>query len=124
MKILIDMNLSPNWAKVLNEAGIDAMHWSQLGPANTPDPAIMAYAAANGFVVLTNDLDFGIALAIANTEKPSVVQIRGDDLRPASIANQVVPALRQMRTELEDGALLTIDSRRTRLRLLPLRRKE
>jgi len=124
MKILIDMNLSPNWAKVLNEAGIDAMHWSQLGPANTPDPAIMAYAAANGFVILTNDLDFGIALAIANKEKPSVVQIRGEDLRPASIANQVVPALRQMRTELEDGALLTIDSKRMRLRLLPLRRKE
>jgi predicted nuclease of predicted toxin-antitoxin system len=124
MKILIDMNLSPNWATVLNEAGIDAMHWSQLGPANTPDPAIMAYAAANGFVILTNDLDFGIALAIANKEKPSVVQIRGEDLRPASIANQVVPALRQMRTELEHGALLTIDSRRTRLRLLPLRRKE
>ncbi len=124
MKILIDMNLSPNWAKVLNEAGIDATHWSQLGPANTTDPAIMAYAAANGFVILTNDLDFGIALAIANKEKPSVVQIRGEDLRPASIANQVVPALRQMQTELEDGALLTIDSKRTRLRLLPLRRKE
>ena len=124
MKILIDMNLSPNWAKVLNEAGIDATHWSRLGPANTPDPAIMAYAAANGFVILTNDLDFGIALAIANKEKPSVVQIRGEDLRPASIANQVVPALHQMRTELEDGALLTIDSKRTRLRLLPLRRKE
>ena len=124
MKILIDMNLSPRWAKVLNEAGIDAMHWSELGPANTPDPAIMAYAAANGFVILTNDLDFGIALAIANTEKPSVVQIRGEDLRPASIANQVIPALRQMQTELEQGALLTIDSRRTRLRLLPLRRKE
>lgn len=124
MKILIDMNLSPNWAKVLNEAGIDATHWSQLGPAKSPDPAIMAYAAANGFVILTNDLDFGIALAIANKEKPSVVQIRGEDLRPASIANQVVPALRQMRTELEDGALLTIDSKRTRLRLLPLRRKE
>jgi len=124
MKILIDMNLSPNWAKVLNEAGIDATHWSQLGSANTPDPAIMAYAAANGFVILTNDLNFGIALAIANKEKPSVVQIRGQDLRPASIANQVVPALRQMRTELEDGALLTIDSKRARLRLLPLRRKE
>jgi predicted nuclease of predicted toxin-antitoxin system len=124
MRILIDMNLSPRWAEVLNEAGIDAMHWSELGPANTPDPAIMAYAAANGFVILTNDLDFGIALAIANIEKPSVVQIRGEDLRPASIANQVIPALRQMQTELEQGALLTIDSRRTRLRLLPLRRKE
>lgn len=124
MKILIDMNLSPNWAGVLNDAGIDAIHWSQIGPATTPDPAIMAYAADNGFVILTNDLDFGIALAIANTEKPSVVQIRGEDLRPASIASKVVSALHQMRTELEAGALLTIDPKRTRLRILLLRKKQ
>jgi hypothetical protein len=37
---------------------------------------------------------------------------------------QVALALRQMRAELEEGALLTIDPKRTRLRLLPLRKKE
>ncbi|HEY6846259.1 MAG TPA: DUF5615 family PIN-like protein [Terracidiphilus sp.] len=124
MKILIDMNLSPSWARVLNEAGIEAIHWSEIGLATTPDPAIMAYAAANGFVILTNDLDFGIALAIADREKPSVAQIRGEDLRPGSIGTHVVLALRQMRVELEAGALLTIDPKRTRLRLLPLRKRE
>jgi len=124
MKILIDMNLSPNWATVLREASIEAVHWSQVGRATTPDPAIMAYAAANGFVILTNDLDFGIALAIADGEKPSVVQIRGEDLRPVSIGSHVVQALRQMQVELEAGALLTIDPKRTRLRLLPLRKRE
>jgi predicted nuclease of predicted toxin-antitoxin system len=124
MKVLIDMNLSPSWARVLNEAGYEATHWSEIGPANAPDPAIMAYAAASGFVILTSDLDFGIALAITNTETPSVVQIRSEDLRPASIAMQVALALRQMRAELEEGALLTIDPKRTRLRLLPLRKKE
>jgi predicted nuclease of predicted toxin-antitoxin system len=124
MKILIDMNLSPSWAKMLNEAGIVAVHWAEVGPANTPDPAIMVYAAVHGFAILTNDLDFGVALATANKEKPSVVQIRGDDLRPASIGNQVVLALRQMQTQLEDGALVTVDSKRARLRLLPLRKSE
>jgi predicted nuclease of predicted toxin-antitoxin system len=123
VKILIDMNLSPRWATVLKDTGLEAIHWSEIGPASAPDPAIMAYAADNGFVILTNDLDFGIALAIANTEKPSIVQIRGEDLRPTSIANRVVPALRQMQTELEAGALLTIDPKRTRLRILPLRKQ-
>ena len=70
-------------------------------------PGHHGIAAASGYVILTNDLDFGIALAIANTEKPSVVQIRSEDLRPASIANQVLIALRQMQLELEEGALLT-----------------
>jgi len=124
MKILIDMNLSPSWARVLADGDIQAVHWSEVGSATTPDPDIMAYAVAGGFVILTNDLDFGIALATSDREKPSVVQIRGEDLRPASIGAHVVLALRQMQVELEAGALLTIDSKRTRVRLLPLRKKE
>jgi len=124
MKILIDMNLSPSWTKTLMEAGIEAVHWSEVGPATTPDPAIMAYAATHRAVILTNDLDFGIALATTNEERPSVVQIRGEDLRPRAIGNHVVLALLQMQLELEAGALLTIDPRRTRLRFLPLRNKE
>ncbi len=124
MKILIDMNLSPNWAGFLKGAGVEALHWSQVGLAYAPDSALMTWATEHEFIVLTNDLDFGIALATANTEKPSVVQIRGDDLRPASIGNQVVQALRQMQAELEEGALITIDPKRTRLRLLPLRKNK
>jgi predicted nuclease of predicted toxin-antitoxin system len=124
MKILIDMNLSPNWAGFLKGAGVEALHWSEVGLAYAPDSALMSWAAEHGFIVLTNDLDFGIALAMANTEKPSVVQIRGDDLRPASIGNQVMLALRQLQAELEEGALVTIDPKRTRLRLLPLRKNK
>jgi predicted nuclease of predicted toxin-antitoxin system len=124
MKILIDMNLSPIWRKTLEKAGIDSVHWSELGPAATPDPAIIAFATANGLTILTNDLDFGAALATANRDKPSVVQIRGNDLRPSSIGRQVCQALKQMNAELEMGALLTIEPRRTRLRLLPLRNRQ
>jgi predicted nuclease of predicted toxin-antitoxin system len=124
MKILIDMNLSPNWAGFLKSAGFEALHWSEVGLAYAPDSALISWAAEHGFIVLTNDLDFGIALAMANTEKPSVVQIRGDDLRPVSIGNQVMLALRQLQAELEEGALVTIDPKRTRLRLLPLRKNK
>jgi predicted nuclease of predicted toxin-antitoxin system len=31
MKILIDMNLSPAWVSVLEEAGHTASHWKQKG---------------------------------------------------------------------------------------------
>jgi predicted nuclease of predicted toxin-antitoxin system len=37
MKLLVDMNLSPRWLKLLSEAGIEAAHWSALGRANAPD---------------------------------------------------------------------------------------
>lgn len=120
MKLLVDMNLSPRWVGILVTSGIEAAHWSTLGANNAPDSEIMAYARANGYVVLTHDLDFGAILAATHGEKPSVVQIRAEDVSPDVIGKQVIGALRQMASELEDGALLTIDPNRTRLRLLPL----
>ena len=85
-----------------------------------PDSEIMAYASANGYVVLTHDLDFSAILATTHGEKPSVVQIRADDVSLEAIGKQVVDALLQMTSELKEGALVTVDPNRTRLRLLPL----
>jgi predicted nuclease of predicted toxin-antitoxin system len=115
------MNLSPRWIDVLADAGIEAAHWSTLGADNAPDSQIMSYAHANDYVVLTHDLDFSAILAATHGEKPSVVQIRADDVSPDVIGKHVIIALRQMASELEEGALLTVDPNRTRLRVLPLR---
>lgn len=120
MKLLVDMNLSPRWVGLLAAAGIEAAHWSTLGATNAPDSEIMAYASANDYVVLTHDLDFGAILAATHGEKPSVVQIRAEDVSPDVIGKPVIAALRQMASELADGALLTVDPDRTRLRVLPL----
>ncbi|WP_072293772.1 DUF5615 family PIN-like protein [Nitrosovibrio sp. Nv17] len=120
MKLLVDMNLSPRWIGVLADAGIEVAHWSTLGANDAADSEIMAYANSHDYVVLTHDLDFGAILAATQGEKPSVVQIRAEDVSPDMIAKQVIAALRQMATELEDGALLTIEPNRTRLRVLPL----
>jgi predicted nuclease of predicted toxin-antitoxin system len=122
MKILIDMNLSPRWISQLAAAGFETTHWSTLGAHNAPDIEIMAYAREGNFVVLTHDLDFGAILAATHGDKPSVVQIRSDDLSPDVIGASVVDAFIQMTSELEEGALVTIDINRTRLRMLPLRR--
>ena len=123
MKLLVDMNLSPRWVKVLVDAGIEAAHWSAIGAKNAPDSEIMAYANINNYVVLTHDLDFGAILAATHGEKPSVVQIRAEDISPGVIGLQVIAAVRQMAPELEEGALLTVDPNRTRLRVLPLQPK-
>lgn len=121
MKLLIDMNLSPRWTGTLASAGFEAVHWSTVGETNAPDRTIMAYALANDFVVLTHDLDFSAVLAATQGEKPSVVQLRADNVSPDVIGRQVVVALRQMKAELQEGALVTVDPSRTRLRVLPLR---
>jgi predicted nuclease of predicted toxin-antitoxin system len=99
-----------------------AVHWSTIGSASAADVEIMRYAAAPGYCVLTNDLDFGSILAVTHGRKPSVIQIRSDNLHPDSIGKMVALALHQAAQELEDGALLTIDTNRIRLSLLPLNR--
>jgi len=121
LKLLVDMNLSPRWVSVLADAGIDAAHWSSHGAKNATDTEIMRYARTNDYVVLTHDLDFSAILAATHGEKPSVVQIRAEDVSPDAIGKQIIAALHQMKSELEEGALLTIEPSRTRLRVLPLR---
>jgi predicted nuclease of predicted toxin-antitoxin system len=41
MKILLDMNLSPDWATVLVKAGHDAVHWSTIGDPGASDRVIV-----------------------------------------------------------------------------------
>ena len=120
MKLLIDMNLSPRWVDALAAAGIESAHWSTIGSPTAPDPDIMAFAKAQGYVVLTYDLDFGAILAATHGDKPSVVQIRAANLAPEVISADVINAVRQLETELKAGALLTVEPGRTRARLLPL----
>jgi predicted nuclease of predicted toxin-antitoxin system len=121
MKLIIDMNLSPRWVRVLLDAGIEAAHWSTLGAATAADFELMAFAKENDYVVLTHDLDFGAILAATHGEKPSVVQIRAENVTPEAIGATVIEALQQLADELDVGALVTIDPQHTRLRLLPLR---
>lgn len=120
MKLLIDMNLSPRWVSRLTDAGMEAAHWSSLGAANATDMEIMEFARRHGYVVLTHDLDFGAILAATQGAGPSVVQIRGLEVSPEGIGTALVLALRQMENELAEGALLTLDAKRSRLRILPL----
>jgi predicted nuclease of predicted toxin-antitoxin system len=86
------MNLSPNWVDRLNAAGFSGVHWSTVGRLDAPDVEIMAYAANNDFVVLTHDLDFSAILAATQRKKPSVVQIRADNLNPTIIGDPLIAA--------------------------------
>ena len=121
MKILVDMNLSPGWVAALSGAGHEAVHWRTVGDRRATDPEIIAYAQEHGFVVLTQDLDFGDLLAAGGGQGPSVVQIRAADLRVEVLKDQVLAGLRAASEALARGALVSIDIRRARVRMLPLR---
>lgn len=116
MKLLVDMNLSPQWTAFLNNEGIQAVHWSSLGDAGASDSEIMRLAAEQDYVVL----DFSAILAVTKGYKPSVVQLRMEDLSIAVAGPKVGSAIVRLQSELEKGALVTINDQRTRVRLLPI----
>ena len=120
MKILIDMNLSPKWADFLIENGIEALHWTSIGSPDSPDFEIITYAKEHDFTIFTNDLDFGFFLAMNKGKKPSVIQTRTGALGTERIGNIVISAIKMLVADIENGALVTIDQRKTRVTLLPL----
>ena len=115
------MNLSPRWVEVFSQAGIQAVHWSAVGAADAPDADIMRYAHDNSFCVFTHDLDFSAILAASGASRPSVIQIRHDDVSPEALSEALLQAIRQHGQELQQGGLLTVDPARARVRILPLR---
>lgn len=119
MKILIDMNLSPTWVSLFEEHNIEAVHWSAIGKPYAPDKLIFEYAQQNNFIVFTNDLDFGAILAATNANAPSVFQLKSQELLPEYIGHQVVQCLINYQNYLMSGSLITFDTSKIRLRILP-----
>jgi predicted nuclease of predicted toxin-antitoxin system len=120
--VVVDVNLSPEWVPYLAAAGHPAVHWTAVGDRAALDPDIMAWARTDGRAVFTRDLDFTTLLALTGATGPSVVQLRGADVLPEQVGPAVLSALRQFDAELTAGALVTVDPKRARVRVLPIRR--
>ena len=120
MILLLDMNISPKLVDLLFQQQIEARHWYKIGKPDASDAEIMSYAKDNNCIVVTYDLDFSAILSTTQVKKPSVVQIRKQGLELHSLAELLSIAVRHWARELESGAILTLDARRGRIRLLPL----
>jgi predicted nuclease of predicted toxin-antitoxin system len=114
------MNLSPDWVAWLTNHGWETVHWTNIGDPRATDQSIMAWAAVNNYVVFTHDLDFGTTLALTRASRPSVFQIRVQDPLPDSVGEIVLATLREHDKELQSGALVVLDYRRSRVRVLPI----
>ncbi len=114
------MNLTAEWVDELTKHGWDAVHWSTVGAADADDATIMAWARSNHRVVFTHDLDFGTTIALTRMTGPSVIQVRGQEVLPEDISSIIVDSLKKYDAELMSGALIVIDRRKSRIRLLPI----
>lgn len=122
MKLLLDMNLPPGLGEKLRREGFEVTHWSSVGSPGASDAAVMQWARTNGYVVLTHDLDLSAVLAATSAQGPSVIQIRTQDVLGDRFLETLLLALSRFAEELERGAVVSIDERTARARILPLAR--
>ena len=114
------MNLSPEWVQEFKLHNIESVHWSTVGKYDAPDVLLMNWARENDHIIFTHDLDFGTALALTNAEKPSVIQVRTQNVSVRHLSKMVVSSINLYIDLLNKGALLVLDDDKKRIRILPL----
>lgn len=120
MKLLLDQGLPRSAAALLCEVGIDAIHVADIGFSAADDTDILQRAQEDERVVVTLDADFHALLAITEATSPSVIRIRIERLRAQALTNLLLTVVGECEEDLEQGAVVTVEPNRIRVRRLPL----
>lgn len=121
MRFLVDQNLSPRLAELLQEAGHDAAHARDYGRQKAPDEEVLGRAQDEERVLISADTDFGAILARSRTEAPSVIEVRRISRRRAqALAFLLLANLDDLAEHLEAGSIVVLEERSIRIRRLPI----
>jgi len=118
---LADMNISPSTVKQLKKQGWNIVRISEILDSKSTDIRIINYAKEHNKVIITQDLDFSMLLAVRGYTKPSVINLRVENARSDFITKRIVAAVSLMEKELRDGIIVTVDETSVRYRNLPIK---
>ena len=121
MKPLLDQGMPRSAAALLRKMGSDAVHTGEMSFATAEDAAILERGREDERIIVTLDADFHTLLALAGAGAPSVIRLRIEGLRGEETAALLQTILTQFDEDLEQGAALTVQEGRVRVRRLPLR---
>lgn len=124
LRLLADVHISPLTVEVLRSRGYDIVRTTALLPATASDAEILELARVEGKVVLTQDLDFSMLVALSNYGLPSLITLRLSSARPDVVAQRLLDVLPTVETELTEGAAITISDDSVRVRKLPIRESD
>jgi len=116
VKLLLDTCASPGVAAELTAQGHDVI-WVGNWPSDPGDEEILAFALKEGRTVVTLDKDFG-ELAVAFGQPHSGI-IRLVNFPVSKHASVCLSAIEQYSAELTQGAIVTAEPGRLRLRPAP-----
>ena len=120
-RLLLDQGLAPRAAELLRQYGFEATHASEVGMSNADDILILERARNEERVCVTLDHDFHAHLAMAGAGRPSVLLLRVQGLDAEGQADLIRSVCIQCDAALSEGAAVSADRDRIRVRRLPLR---
>jgi len=106
--------------KALQSEGYDIVRITEFLPATATDRRIVEFAAEEGYVIVTQDLDFSAIVVKRGESRPSVLSLRVSNAKPNHITELLKSVLVTVSKELEKGAIISVDDRGVRIRLLPI----
>ncbi|MDJ0632218.1 MAG: DUF5615 family PIN-like protein [Xenococcaceae cyanobacterium MO_188.B29] len=120
MKLLLDQGLPRSASMLLSARGINTIHVGEIGLWAAEDAEIIQKAGEEDRIIVTLDADFHSILAVKNARSPSVIRIRIERLRAKALTELLFDVISECQEELKQGAAVTVEPGRIRIRRLPL----
>lgn len=122
MNFLLNMNVSRQLGRLLEEQGHGWRHVSDEGLSEADDRTIVEIAKGSGEVILTHDLDYGQLLAFSGDVRPSVIIFRRRNMLAEALIEKLTQNWTELSVALEEGALIILEDTAIRVRRLPIGR--
>ena len=123
MRFLADMGISQEVVTWLRKQGHEATHLRDEGLQRLENGAIFIKAIHETRIILTWDLDFTEIVALSGRTQVSAVVFRLMNTRSVHVIERLKQVLLESAQDLEEGAIISVEEGRHRVRLLPLGRK-
>ena len=104
MRFLVDNNLSPRLADLLESSGHQAVHVRNCGLQTATDAVLLQRGPDEGRTLISADIDFGALLARERATSPSVILFRSSTgRRAADVASVILANLDAVADDLHGG---------------------
>ncbi len=121
IKLLADMNISPQTVTALQGQGSDIIRVCEVMSRTASDLEILEFARQENRVIVTQDLDFSMLLALGGYNKPSLITLRLSLTDPNIVTQKLIDTIPQVEEILTEGGAVTIEDASVRTRRLPMR---
>lgn len=115
IKLLLDQNLSPKTASFLRSLGWETRDIRELGKSGASDSEIYDLAKAEGWILMTFDLDFSRRF-MADKQLPGLILLRIYPQTHEVLHPILRDFLQRVKPEDLEGAIATVEGWRVRLR--------